>query len=112
MRCVAGCDRGSEGASPGRPPRSNCQDLLLLGLTDLVGGEDEAVGELLKLRFESLHLLGRHPGALFLRAELVVRMAAERPDLDTTVLELLVEKLHELTTPLLVQRGDVQADHR
>src|SRR5438874_4450316 len=80
------------------------EDLFLFGRADLVGHEDVAIGELLQLRLQALHVVGRDARALFLRAHLLVAVTAQRPDLDPTVLDLLVEHLHEVPSPFLIQR--------
>src|SRR6266704_3937372 len=85
----------------------NGEDLFLFGRADLVGHEDVAVGELLQLRLQALHVVGRDARALLLRAHLLVRVAAERADLDPTVLDLPMEHLHEVAPAFLIQGGDV-----
>src|SRR2546426_1112752 len=92
--------------------RSNREDLLLLRVSDLVTNQDVAVGELLELGLDALHLIGGHTGALLLRFQLVMRMAAERTNFDAALLDLLVELLHQLLAALLIECRDVQADDR
>src|SRR6266446_5803139 len=90
----------------------NGEDLFLFGRADLVGHEDVSVGQLLQLRLQALYVVGRDTRALLLRAHLLVRVAAQRADLDPTIFDLLVEHLYEVPPPFLVQRGDVEADDR
>src|SRR5438132_5449582 len=90
----------------------NGEDLFFFGRADLVGHEDVAIGELLQLRLQALHVVGRDARALFLRAHLLVAVTAQRTDLDPTILDLLVEHLHEVSPPFLVQGRDVEADDR
>src|SRR6266508_2891678 len=51
------------------------EDLLLLGLADLVDLEDEAVGEILEMLLQALQLVGGDARVLLLLAHLVVRVA-------------------------------------
>src|SRR5438067_2365178 len=88
------------------------QDLLLFGVADLVVARDVEVGELLQLGLEPLLVVGRDAGALRLRPQLVLRVVAERADLDPALLHLLVELLHEVLAALLGQCRDVEADER
>src|SRR5688500_15533736 len=90
----------------------NGQDLFLFGRADLVGHEDVAVGQLLQLRLEALHVVCRHAGALLFRAHLLVRVAAQRTDLDAALFDLLVQHLHQILAALLGERRDVEADDR
>src|SRR5689334_17689985 len=86
------------------------QDFLLFRLADLVRGEDVAVGQLLELRLERLLVVRGDAGTLRLRAELVLRVAAEGADLDAPLLHLLVELLHQVLPPLLGERRDREPD--
>src|SRR5688572_14650783 len=90
----------------------NGQDLFLFGRADLVGHEDVAVGQLLQLRLEALHVVCRHARALLFRAHLLVRVAAQRTDLDAALFDLLVQHLHQILAALLGERRDVEADDR
>src|SRR6185295_4846812 len=81
----------------------NGEDLFLFGGADLVGHEDVAVGELLQLRLEALHLVRRHARALLFGAHLLVCVPAQRADLDPAVLDLLVQHFHQVPPPLFVQ---------
>src|SRR5260221_1757119 len=98
------------GTGPDMASRLNLEDLFLFRRADLVGHEDEAVGELLELGLSALHLVGGHAGALLLGLHLVVRVPAERADLHAALLHLLVEDLHQISTALLVERRNVEAD--
>src|SRR6266511_3409607 len=90
----------------------DAEDLLLLGLADLVDLEDVPVGQLLELLLEALELVGGDPAVLLLLAHLVVGVAPQGADLDTALFHLLVQHPDEVAAALFGQRRDRQPDDR
>ena len=78
---------------------------------DLVDLRDVLVGELLKLLLGSLQLIFRDRALALKLLQLVLRVAADVPDGNASLLGAMVDLLDELLAALLGERREGEADH-